>query len=467
METPPVPHSVMVRNMFAVTFMTFVIESSRGLFVASLWGMVLHVGDGKELNSLLVSLFSVGRMVATLLCGYLADCISEKKLNIFFSLFAIFANGIYLLCYETPEAWLLIVARIGAGMATGPLSGMRSHTAKITTKAQRTPYMALNGAAQFAGVGMAPIIALVVTELHMDESLPESTGWLFGPLAAPATILIILNIVNIIVQAIVFVDLPSEQKKEKESLSPSPMIGSTEETPLLGGSTDSLHEKEAEPADRSEPAVPPTKTPEEIAWDRLVFCGVWLYIFINFAARAVIALIEAEGTPVYLEMIGKKGDVFASSLLFAYLGLAGLTMFAATYYLARCVHEAWLLMSGFVCLLVGGILVATVGQTSVPLLVTAFACIWSVGFPLLSTTIISSFSKVLGTKPQGGMMGWIGTSGSLGRIVMPMLAGVMSSVAVFSLAAAGALVSIVMVAGYVYAVKRHGKVYQRRASASA
>ena len=33
--------------------------------------------------------------------------------------------------------------------------------------------------------------------------------------------------------------------------------------------------------------------------------------------------------------------------------------------------------------------------------------------------MVSAFSKILGGKPQGLAMGWIGSAGSLGRIVSP------------------------------------------------
>eukprot|EP00124_Ichthyophonus_hoferi_P002722 Ihof_evm6s198 gene=Ihof_evmTU6s198 len=442
-----VPRNIMIRNIISVTFMTFVIESSRGLFIASLWGMVLYVGDGKELNSFLVSIFSVGRMVATLVCGYAVDHFSEKRVNIFFCVLGVISNILYLTCYKEPFGWLLVMARIGAGISTGPLSAMRSHTAKITTNEQRTKYMALNGVAQFAGVGLSPIIALTVAHMNFEGKLPPSIAWLLGPLTAPATILIFLNLVNILVQMFLFVDIPK-----------TPVNATAEEiAPLLPEGSNTTATMEQQKADEEARLKIQDKLSNENDkdWQRLVFMGIWLYMIINFSARAVLALIEAVGTPVYLKMIGHAGDVKASTLLFSYLGLGGLAMFGVTIILIRYINEVWLLISGFVCLLLGGILVATAGQTNVYALILAFCLIWSVGFPLLSTTIISSFSKVLGSKPQGGMMGWIGTAGSLGRIVMPMLASVMSSAAVFSLVAMASLASIVLVLMYMYAVKRH------------
>lgn len=54
---PRLPKNVFVRNIFAMTTMTFVMECSRGMFIASLWLMVEHTGGSKVLNSSLVALF--------------------------------------------------------------------------------------------------------------------------------------------------------------------------------------------------------------------------------------------------------------------------------------------------------------------------------------------------------------------------------------------------------------------------
>jgi hypothetical protein len=54
---PRLPRNVFMRNIFAMTMMTFVMECSRGMFIASLWLMVQHTGGSKVLNSSLVALF--------------------------------------------------------------------------------------------------------------------------------------------------------------------------------------------------------------------------------------------------------------------------------------------------------------------------------------------------------------------------------------------------------------------------
>ena len=52
-----VSRSVFRRNIFAMSFMTFVMECSRGMFIASLYVMVQHSGGDTVMNAMLVSLF--------------------------------------------------------------------------------------------------------------------------------------------------------------------------------------------------------------------------------------------------------------------------------------------------------------------------------------------------------------------------------------------------------------------------
>lgn len=54
-------------------------------------------------------------------------------------------------------------------------------------------------------------------------------------------------------------------------------------------------------------------------------------------------------------------------------------------------------------------------------------CLWSVSYPLSQTVITSMFSKVPGSNSQGIKMSWIGSAGSLGRILGPIAAGAIFS----------------------------------------
>ncbi|KAJ0388647.1 hypothetical protein ATCC90586_010549 [Pythium insidiosum] len=53
--------------------------------------------------------------------------------------------------------------------------------------------------------------------------------------------------------------------------------------------------------------------------------------------------------------------------------------------------------------------------------------VWSIGCPLTSAVVVSAFSKVLGTRPQGTLMGIFGSSASIARIVLPLLPGILPS----------------------------------------
>uniref|UniRef100_M4B1Y7 RxLR effector candidate protein n=1 Tax=Hyaloperonospora arabidopsidis (strain Emoy2) TaxID=559515 RepID=M4B1Y7_HYAAE len=53
--------------------------------------------------------------------------------------------------------------------------------------------------------------------------------------------------------------------------------------------------------------------------------------------------------------------------------------------------------------------------------------VWSVGCPLTSAVVVSAFSKVLGSRPQGLLMGGFGASASVARMVLPFLPSLLAS----------------------------------------
>lgn len=48
---------------------------------------------------------------------------------------------------------------------------------------------------------------------------------------------------------------------------------------------------------------------------------------------------------------------------------------------------------------------------------------YATGYPVGHTAVIGMFSKVLGKRPQGYLMGWFGSAGSLARVLFPILGG--------------------------------------------
>jgi len=162
-----------------------------------------------------------------------------------------------------------------------------------------------------------------------------------------------------------------------------------------------------------------------------LWTGIGLFIILNLVTRGVLALLETVGAPIFVDVwdSDKQDAVKDSSQMFLSLGVGGLLMYFIVDYLRKWVPEHWLLAGSFALTGVGTVFfIAWTGDdaiTKVEFLVGA-VIIWSIASPIAQTLILSTFSKMLGSRPQGSAMGWIGSAGSIGRIIFPLLAGMVS-----------------------------------------
>eukprot|EP00122_Pirum_gemmata_P003206 Pgem_evm2s2896 len=192
------------------------------------------------LNPTVVACFSIGRLVASVILGYLSDYISERKVLLGASFISILGSILYIFAYQEYSIWMLVCARLTHGVGAGCLSVVRAHTSKITTVKQRTKYMALNGAAQYAALGIAPFIAVASTAGANENSI-------WNTYTAPAFIIIITSVINIFLLMFVFVDINlKDLKKDKQEI-------------------------------RSSGANDPK-------WDKIILWGTIMYIFFNFSS---------------------------------------------------------------------------------------------------------------------------------------------------------------------------------------
>jgi MFS transporter, ceroid-lipofuscinosis neuronal protein 7 len=74
--------------------------------------------------------------------------------------------------------------------------------------------------------------------------------------------------------------------------------------------------------------------------------------------------------------------------------------------------------------------------------------IWSLGSPLSQVMILSTFSRMLGARPQGLMMGLITGAGSVGRIVSPLIAVSLPIALTFGLVGSASLLCALLLLAY-------------------
>jgi ceroid-lipofuscinosis MFS transporter 7 len=241
----------------------------------------------------------------------------------------------------------------------------------------------------FLGYALTPGLGSLVA--HADYF---ALGLHINKFTAPGLILIFLNLATIIAMVFVFDN----------------SIG------ILDGPTDSPSSEY-----KANPLNDPTNLPEKV-----VKIGACVFIFLNFNARGILSVFETVNSVLYFEVTGKdpgstKAVVEASNFQF-YLGCLGLiTYFSIERFRHRVTDVNWVL-TGFTMLIIGNLfLVFDSANLSFFRLATAELFVWSIGCPITTAVVVAAFSKLLGGRPQGTLMGLLGSAASISRIVLPLL----------------------------------------------
>jgi len=307
------------------------------------------------------------------------------------SAICLLGNVIYLLAdqHVTDSLTVLAISRFLVGFGAGNRSVCRANVAALTTVNQRLKYLTILAAVVFLGYALTPGLGTVVANVDM-----YFLGMHLNKFTAPGMILVAFNVITIIAMLTIF--------DESITIHDGPA-----ESPTVGAAHNPLYDS--------------THLP-----DRIVKIGAGVFIFLNFNARGILSVFETVNIPLFLQVTGSDpasvdAVVTASNFQF-YLGCLGLvTYFSIEFFRHRVTDVNWV-QSGFLMLTVGNILlvVAPSSLTFTRLLV-AELFVWSIGCPITTAVVVAAFSKLLGGRPQGTLMGLLGSAASISRIVLPLL----------------------------------------------
>ncbi|TMW62549.1 hypothetical protein Poli38472_005167 [Pythium oligandrum] len=399
-----------VRSWYAhialISVAEFAAEASRGLVLPTLFSYCEELGGDLVFAGLLASLFSGGRFVSSLLFGWLSDRVSFKTMYHISAIFATLGSVLYILPYSPAIHSKTLLARslaLTSVFSTSP-SSRRSTSSRTRSL--------LDSAAS---------LAISMCKFGIEY-------FRFNRFTAPGYILIFLNLFTMAMNTYVY----------DESIT-------RDDAPMSKTGT----EREV---DKSQAAGPPSNEQQQSTLsDRMVTIGIIVFIFQNFNARGILLVFETVNVPLYLRVTDQNsvGSVEAVSTtteaatFYFAVGLLGLVSYAAVQLLRKRVSDEGFLPFGFFVLMVGNALLLALcffmgpineesttpepTKTSFDLFVISEIFVWSIGCPLTSAVVVSAFSNVLGTRPQGALMGLFGSSASISRMIMPFLPGVLPS----------------------------------------
>eukprot|EP01113_Clastostelium_recurvatum_P050569 TRINITY_DN9606_c0_g1_i2.p1 TRINITY_DN9606_c0_g1~~TRINITY_DN9606_c0_g1_i2.p1 ORF type:complete len:608 (-),score=135.52 TRINITY_DN9606_c0_g1_i2:1-1824(-) len=397
-------------NLLIVIILTALAEASRGVVLPTINSYNLAIGGNSALLGVIIASFSVGRLISSLVFGYWSD--RSIKLVLLCSTWVVIVGNIaYMTAYPAHSLTILIISRFITGFGTGTLSVGRGYIAKVTTPAERTRFLSYSGAAQFLGFSITPGLSG-----WFDRYSSTQSSW-WNEFTLPGTSMAVLNLI-LFVFILLFFDshVTAPPVEEPSATTAAAAITSTEKpsSPSLTSSSSSLS------SSLSTAATSITDTTALILrW------GVGLFLALNFLLRGGLGIAETLMPPVQLSLNQDDSDALQDSAeYFLVLGSVGFLVYLAVPYICKFVDEVRLLS---VAIAIAGLGFFVSADFDDDLNIYEFTSgaflVWSIASPISQTLVISSFSKILGSKPQGGAMGWITSAGSLGRILFPLLAG--------------------------------------------
>lgn len=318
--------------------------------------------------------------------------------------------------------------------------------------------------AQYAGFSLTPIIATFLTTFSRWIQGASSTD---GSSSFLACIVpgVALAIANILLVPLILLYMPARDpcampqtttsEKAKQPLLSSPSKHHLDRKP----STQQLQD----PSQLSSPTRSNSQPPPDTQDPTLKY-GFILFLFLNFVLRGIIGVSETTAPNTYAHILSQTPPPTTlpnPDPFFFYLGLTGLLTFLLINPLqTHLLSPTNLLTTGTLLIATGTLLTLDpyppINPSTFPTFLTGMLLIWSIGSPICQTLTLSAFSKMLGRRPQGGMVAWLGTAASLGRIVFPALVGLGPKVVnVVDVALCG--VCCCGVVGYTWYVRRVGE----------
>lgn len=404
-------------RMILINFVEFNAESSRGVVLATLFLYSKSLGGSLAFMGILTSVFSVGRLISSTVFGWMCDRYSFRTVYIVSSVICLIGNICYLLAdkHVFDSKMLLATSRFIVGFGAGNRSVCRADVASLTTVNQRLKYLTILAMVVFLGYALTPGLGSLVASIDVTYM-----GIHFSKFTSPGMILVLFNVLAIFLMIFVY--------DESVSLRDGPLES---------------------PNNMRNPLDDPSRLS-----DRNVFLGACVFIFLNFNARGILSVFETVNIPLFLQATGKDPEsteavIRASNFQF-YLGILGLITYFTIERFRHSISDVNWVQIGFGILAVGNIfLVIAPASLSFVRLFVAELFIWSIGCPITTAVVVAAFSKLLGGRPQGTLMGLLGSAASVSRIILPLLPAAMTTLTpVFWINVALCLISILMLWWY-------------------
>src|SRR3989344_3485348 len=151
----------MDKKTFILLLVVFIDLIGFGIVIPILPLLVQKSGGGAFMLGAIIAIFSLFPFIFSPILGRLSDKYGRKPVLIVSS----FLNFLsYLIIFFSQNLWIILLARIVAGIGSANISVAQAYVADTSTFHERTKKMALIGAAFGLGFIFGPLIGGVVSE---------------------------------------------------------------------------------------------------------------------------------------------------------------------------------------------------------------------------------------------------------------------------------------------------------------
>lgn len=416
-----------INSVLVIALVVLIGDMARGILFPSLWNYIQALNGNRVSLGIAVASFSGGRIVSSPIAGYWSDTFGYRAVLIILS-FIIMIGGIL---YSTGTSLLTIyLGQFIMGFGAGSLGVTRSYVAECSNKSNRTVNMAYLTSVQYFGFTVMPFLGSIVSKL--GNYLNPNSNLMY---VLPATSISIMAFISIVLLVAVFREKRNFTELTYTKLEVVDKTYADESTSKVAAGTSI---RVAEEASISSPSV--------ITW--LAFAGCLL----NVTTKGTIGVYETMGAEFVMSHfqwpLAKVGMVFAS---FGILGVGCLLCFDR---LVKVFGDVELMMYGMTVMMISCMLLMSEFGTQMEWqFYLSIFLLYSVGYPMGHTAVLGMVSKLTETGPQGTLLGWFGSAGSLARVIFPILAGVLAEryendSIIFALMAFLLVVSIALVKFY-------------------
>lgn len=259
-------------------------------------------------------------------------------------------------------------------------------------------------AVQYAGFTVMPVFGGAISDIVHDAMGSENFLFLgffnINQYTSPAYFMVFLSLLSILLLCTIFND--AHKKHEDSQAKPS---------------TPAEKEGQQDGLDQSDRRC-------GISRQDVVIYGA---ILLNIATKGGISIYETLGIQFATTTFSMTPP--DAGFLFATFGFIGVIALLYMKKLCQYFNDVQLILGGMALMITCNILLIDFfGKYDLPIwrFYLAIFCMYASGYPIGHTAVIGMFSKVLGKRPQGALMGWFGSAGSLARVVFPIIGGHLS-----------------------------------------